>query len=401
MPDDQKYAVWCGIDVGKEAHHACALDENGDRLFDRPLPQDEASLKELFERLRTHGRVLVIVDQPNTIGSLSIAVAKASGVDVAYLPGLAMRKAAQLLPGDAKTDARDAYVIAITAQRIPDTLREVGRDDETMAELRVYAGRDDDLVGDATRSVNRLRAALLQIHPALERVFRGSKITNDLTLDLLIHYGGPSGLMRAGRVRVTAWAKKSGHRKVEPSICEVFDALAQQTVTVAGTAAAEAVIPQIAQSIKDTKHQRAQLNAQVEQLIADHPLYGVLVSMPGVGTKTAIAVLLAVGDASSFPSAGHLASYAGIAPTTWQSGKSIKGEHPSRAGNKQLKNALFRSAWVATLHDPASRAYYQRKRSEGKRHNAAVICLARRRCDVIWAMLRKRSLYQAELPSAA
>ena len=45
-----------------------------------------------------------------------------------------------------------------------------------------------------------------------------------------------------------------------------------------------------------------------------------------------------------------------------------------------------------------ARAFYDRKRAEGKRHNAAVICLARRRCDVILAMLRSRTPYQAEIP---
>ena len=48
---------------------------------------------------------------------------------------------------------------------------------------------------------------------------------------------------------------------------------------------------------------------------------------------------------------------------------------------------MFLAAF-ASLRDPASKAFYDRKRSEGKRHNAALICLARRRCDVILAMLR-------------
>ena len=56
--------------------------------------------------------------------------------------------------------------------------------------------------------------------------------------------------------------------------------------------------------------------------------------------------------------------------------------------------ALFLSAFAA-LADPTSRAYYDRKRAAGKRHNAALICLARRRVDVIYAMLRDRRPYQA------
>lgn len=90
---------------------------------------------------------------------------KHTGCEVAYLPGLAMREAAQLLPGDAKTDARDAFVIAMTALRMPGMLRLGDRDCEILASLKVLAGYDDDPARESTRSINRLRSLLLQIHP--------------------------------------------------------------------------------------------------------------------------------------------------------------------------------------------------------------------------------------------
>ena len=396
--DTSGIAVWCGLDVGKEEHHACALAADGTRLFDKPLPQDEGRLREVFTGLQSHGTVLVVVDQPNTIGALAVAVARDCGCKVAYLPGLAMRKAAQLMPGDAKTDARDAYVIATCALKMPDTLRAVDRDSEVLASLKVLSGYDDDLARECTRSINRLRSLLLQIHPALERVFAGTRLTNQLSLDLLAHYGGPTGLRKAGPAKVRAWARKTKHRGVDKLVDAVFAALDQQSVTVIGTDAVETVVPRVAASIKALKAERAQLAAEVERLLDDFPLREVLISMPGVGTKTAATILLAVGDGSAFPSAAHLAAYAGIAPVTRRSGKSIRGEHPARSGNKQLKNALFRSAWVASNCDPDSAAYYQRKRAEGKKHNAAVMCLARRRCDVIHAMLRTGTLYEPRTP---
>ena len=95
--------------------------------------------------------------------------------------------------------------------------------------------------------------------------------------------------------------------------------------------------------------------------------------------------------------AAHLAAYAGLAPVTRRSGSSIRGELPSRRGNKQLKRALFLSAFAA-LRDPVSRAYYARKISQGKRHNQALIALARRRCDVLFAMLRDGTLYSPPQP---
>src|SRR5690625_1025951 len=131
-----EYDVILGLDVGKTAHHGCALTTTGQRLYDKELPQDEAALRAVVEQLQDHGQVLVVVDQPNTIGALPIAVARDCGATVAYLPGLAMRKAADLYPGRSKTDARDAFIIADTARTMPHTLRAVDRDSEVLSALK-------------------------------------------------------------------------------------------------------------------------------------------------------------------------------------------------------------------------------------------------------------------------
>ena len=162
------YAVFCGLDVGKGEHHACALDADGARLHDAGLPNDEAALRAVFSELAGHGRLLVVVDQPSSIGALAIAVARSMGIDIAYLPGLAMRRLADLHPGQAKTDARDAYVIADAARTMPHTLRRVGADEEQVAGLAVLAGYDEDLAASSSRLTNQPRDALLHIHPALE-----------------------------------------------------------------------------------------------------------------------------------------------------------------------------------------------------------------------------------------
>ncbi|GLB69443.1 IS110 family transposase [Arthrobacter mangrovi] len=398
---DQGFDVYCGVDVGKAEHHATALDRAGQRLFDKPLPQDEARLRELFTSLQEHGKVLMIVDQPNTIGALPVAVARDCGCEVAYLPGLAMRKAADLHPGKSKTDAKDAFIIAATARSMPHTLRAVDRDSEVLAALKVLSGFDVDLTHECTRAINRLRSLLLQIFPALERAFPGDTLTRQLVLDMLMKYAGPTGLRAAGRGNVLRWARNHSRKDPVHLIDAVFTALGEQTVTVTGTEAVELVIPRVAGQIKELKQQRAIVAEEVEKLLDDFPLSKVLMSMPGVGIKTAATILLTIGDGSSFETAGHLAAYAGIAPVTRRSGTSIRGEYPARSGNKQLKNALFRSAWVASCHDPLSKAYYDRKRAQGKKHNAAVICLARRRCDVIFAMLKNGTLYEHKEPKAA
>ncbi|MDV6277832.1 IS110 family transposase [Rhodococcus erythropolis] len=396
---DTSYAVFCGIDVGKSEHHAVGIDAAGTRLYDKALPNNENRLRAVFDQLAAHGRVLIVVDQPNTIGALPITVARACGHQVAYLPGLSMRRIADLYPGNAKTDARDAFIIADTARTMPHTLRRVDTGDDALAELGVLVGFDDDLAGEATRISNRIRGLLTSIHPALERVL-GPHITHPAVLEILSRCGGPTGMRTAGTRKLTAIATKHAPRMGARLTADIRTALEAQTVIVPGTAAAEIVLPKLADSLKETLQQRKSIGDDVERMLDDHPLSQVLTSVPGIGVRTGARILLEVGDGSAFASAGHLAAYAGIAPVTRRSGTSIRGEHPARTGNRKLKRALFLSAFAA-LHDPTSRAYYDRKRAEGKKHNAALICLTRRRCDVLYAMLKNHEPYRSPAAVAA
>ncbi|WP_097963386.1 IS110 family transposase (plasmid) [Streptomyces anulatus] len=398
MHHESEIDVYLGLDVGKGEHHGTALTPAGKRVFDKPLPNSEPRLRELFTKLRTrHGTVLVVVDQPASIGALPLAVARDAGCRVAYLPGLTMRRIADLYPGESKTDARDAAIIADAARTMPHTLRELAPNDETVAELNMIVGFDDDLAGEVTRLKNRMRGLLTQIHPSLERVL-GPRLDHPAVLFLLERYGSPAQLRKAGRRRLITMLKPKAPRMAERLVEDIFTALDEQTVIVPGTEAAALIIPSLASSLTAVLDQRKLLASSIEELLEAHPLSQVLISMPGIGIRTAARILVDVGDGSSFASAGHLAAYAGLAPATRRSGSSIRGEHPSRRGNRQLKRAFYLAAF-ASLSQPDSRAYYDRKRREGKHHVAALICLARRRIDVLFAMLRDGTFYQP--PTAA
>lgn len=389
------YAVFCGLDVGKSAHHACALDAAGNKLFDEALPNDEPALRRVLAELGERGRLLVVVDQPASIGALAVAVARSLGVQVAYLPGLAMRRLADLHPGQAKTDARDAHVIADAARTLPHTLRAVGGEDETLAELAVLAGYDDDLAAQATRLSNRLRDALLHVHPALERLL-GKHLERAGVLDLLAAAPTPRALRALGADGIAAAMAGRSPRLAKTLPAKILATLDTQTLTVPATQQFGRVIAGVAAQLHAVRAERDALAAELEARLEAHPLAPVLTSMPGVGVRTAVKILTIVGDGSAFPTAGHLAAYAGLAPVTRRSGTSIKGETSSRRGNHALKSALYLSAF-ASLADPTSRAYYDRKRAAGKRHTAALVCLARRRVDVLYAMIRDRQPYQPPL----
>ncbi|WP_148142110.1 IS110 family transposase, partial [Shigella flexneri] len=164
--DYESVQVFIGVDVGKDTHHAVAINRSGKRLFDKALPNDENKLRSLISDLKQHGQILLVVDQPATIGALPVAVARSEGVLVGYLPGLAMRRIADLHAGEA-----------------------------------MLCGFDDDLAAQTTQASNRIRGLLTQIHPALERVL-GPRLEHPAVLDLLQRYPSPEKLASLGEKKL-------------------------------------------------------------------------------------------------------------------------------------------------------------------------------------------------------
>ena len=91
---------WIGLDAGKADHHATVLDAAGEVVFDRPVRNEEAAIERLIEDAGP-GAVLVI-DQPGSIGTLAVALARRGGLAVAYVPGLVMRRGRSCIPARPK-----------------------------------------------------------------------------------------------------------------------------------------------------------------------------------------------------------------------------------------------------------------------------------------------------------
>ena len=234
LRNEAGFEVFCGIDVARETHHAVALNRDGDRLVDRPLPNAESDLVKLFDQLQAQGRVLVVVDQLASIGALAIAVARARDIAVAYLPGLSMRRIADLYPGEGKTDARDAHIIADAVRTLPHALRRVGPDEQTSVELAVLAGYDGDLAAESTRLINRLHDALLHVHPTLERLL-GKHFHCRGVLRLLAATGTPTAIAELGEPGITALMTDGSPRLARTLPGRILTALAEQRVTIPAT----------------------------------------------------------------------------------------------------------------------------------------------------------------------
>lgn len=145
----------------------------------------------MFDKLTAEfGTVVVVVDQPASIGAPPPAVARDTGCKVACLPGLAMRRITGLYPGEAKADAEKA-VITDAARTIRHGLRSLELTDEITAGLTVLVGFEQDLAAGANRIGNRIRRLLTRFHPRLERVL-GPRLDHPAVTWLLARDGSPA-----------------------------------------------------------------------------------------------------------------------------------------------------------------------------------------------------------------
>jgi transposase len=133
----------------------------------------------------------------------------------------------------------------------------------------------------------------------------------------------------------------------------------------------------------------ADTETMIEERFRRHRHAEIIVSMPAFGVILGAEFLAATGrDMGAFDSADRLAGICGLAPVPRDSGRISDNLKRPRRYHRRLLRTCSLAAQSAAQTDPASRAYYERKRAEGKHHRQAVLALARRRLNVLWAMLR-------------
>jgi transposase len=312
-----------------------------------------------------------------------------------------MARARDFYAGESKTDPKDAFVLAGVARAHPTRVVWLEPTSEALAHLELLCGYDTDLRGDANRSANRLHALLATYWPALERVL-GERLDSRGILAVLQQYPSGPALKEAGVEQLTVALRAQRVRRPEALANQLYQAAVAQTVTIAGAQTAARLITELAAQLTAVLARRDELEQEIEQAFFALPEAVILRSLPGIGPRLGARIAVEIGSISRFRTPAHLAAYAGLGPTPWKSGTSINANLPSRFGNHRLKNALFLAAFASLRHEP-SRIYYDRKRAQGKRHNQAVLCLARRRVDVLHAMLTHGVPYRSpkQLPLAA
>ena len=378
-------AAVIGLDVGKFSHWACHVTRQGEVLRSEPVANTEHDLDGLSAQ--AEAGTLVVVDQVRNIGSLAISRARLAGLPVAYLPGIAAHGAAKLFAGDAKTDERDAAVIAKTALGIPDSLLPVPKHGERLEAARSMAAQRSHMAACSTRGKNRLRSILLESCPEFEAL---ADLADPHWLRMMESLGGPWGIVDAGKAAVGAVTRGANRARIDAAVA----AAASTRPSEYRVMAENPQVKVLARRIRESAEEAARLDAEITALLAGDGTYACLPTIPGIGPRTASELVISI-DIGDFPDHDRLASYCGIAPRNRRSGKSISSVSSSRQGNKRLKNLLIFSCNSLSRSKGRFGDYYRSCRERGMCHGEALKAVARKRLKVIYAIMRDKVPYSA------
>ncbi|WP_405597445.1 IS110 family transposase [Streptomyces sp. NBC_01410] len=384
--------IWAGVDIGKEHHHCVVMDAQGERLLSRRVLNDEPDLLQLIsDVLALSEEALWAVDINHGGAALLIGLLLSHDQPMVYITGLAVHQASTAYRGQGKTDEKDAFVIADQARMRKD-LGLLRPGDEIAVDLRTLTARRTDLVNDRTRQINRLRAQLLEIFPALERALNLSKKG---PVVLLTAYQTPAATRRSGAKRIGTWLKNRKVKNAATLAETVVEAAHSQHTALPGEKLAATMVARIAKGVMALDEEIAELDALIEARFHEHAHAGVIRSLPGMGALLGAEFIAATGgDMEAFGTADRLASFAGLSPVPRDSGRVSGNMRRPRRYHRGLLRAFYLSAMASLRTCTASQAYYSRKRNEGKGHKQALPALARRRANVLWAMIRDGACYQ-------
>jgi transposase len=164
---------------------------------------------------------------------------------------------------------------------------------------------------------------------------------------------------------------------------------------------ATSIIAELATNILALDERLRSLDAQIAETFEQHPQAAVIQSMPGFGPLLGASLLVGAGDLHAVPSAGHLAAPAGLVPVPNDSGRRTGNLHRPKRYSRPLRHVFYLSAQTSMRRAGPNRDYYLRKRAQGRTHSQAIVALARRRVDVLWALLRENRTWTTSPPVVA
>ena len=394
--------IFTGLDWGGSSHAVCIVDHAGKILDHFVVAHDRNGLGDLVARLRRHGPpgdMPVAIERPS--GLLVDALVEVGFVVTPIHPNVVKACRPRYRAVAAKSDPGDAYILADILRTDGHRLTPLKPQSDAIKALRALVRGRDDLVATRLGLANQLRALLESFWPGAAELF--ADIASPIALAFIQRYPTPESASRLGEKRMAAFLAQNqycGRR----SVSDVIGKLRAAPIGTAAEAEADAkgeLVRAIAATLESLVAQIAKLSSRIEHAVAQLPEGRIVMSFPRAGKICAAQITAELGDVRArFQSEDHLAAEAGVAPVTYQSGKS-RGVGWRWACNKRLRAAITCFADNSRHASPWAATIYQDARRRGCRHPHAVRILARAWLRILWRAWQDAMPYDPKKHPAA
>ena len=388
--------LYGGIDIGSERHHIIIIDENEKIKYDGTVPHQLDALAKAIEQFQElekseGGTLTFAIEGKNGYSAPFDRLLIEAGFCLYNVDNLKLRRFRDVFGAEWRNDRRDAAMLAkmLKLRDHVETENEkafikIDPVPETHEKLKILSRHQQTLIGEKIRIQNRMKKRLLEICPGILEI---GDTNSKRLLRLLSKYPDFSKYKRLTLDSLLK-IKMIGKNQASFILEKVHDIqYIEDIVDVYKT-----IIASHARRLLDLHEEIAILDRQLEKLGEQSTSVKQLKTIPGVATKLSSRLIGELGDINRFTGEGQLAVYCGIACIDDESGKQKKTRVVYKA-NKICKATMIEIAGCTIRYVPESRAYYARKRAEGKKHNHALRCLARQLIKVIFLMLKESRGY--------
>ncbi len=387
---------YLGIDIAKNTHVASLIDEKGKNIFKGfSFSNSTDGGKSLLEIIKKHVDFSDVTVGMEATGHYwlsiysflydynfhSIHVINPIQTD-GWRKGTEIRKR--------KNDIIDSVLIADLI-RYGDFV-ETSLSNEDLFSLRNICRMRNYLVQSTGDLKRKIICVLDQVFPEYHSIF--SNTFGTTSKQLLLDFSSPADFEELSVDVLTETLENLSRKKVGQSTAKKLINSAKNSFGI--TFSKESFTFQLKLLIEQIKFIEGQIKdceTKIEELMKK--INSPITTIPGIGTILGAVIISEFGDINRFDKPSQLVAYAGIDATVSQSGE-YEGTHNvmSKRGSPYLRKALFQAALVASNSDPVLKAYYQKKRAEGKHHKTCIGAVARKLCNIIYAVLKNDKPYQ-------
>lgn len=382
--------------MGSESHYITILDEEDHILYNQKVAHKINEFTESIKKFKKieekeRGKLSFALEGKNGYSAPFDRILLAQGFTLYNVDNFKLKRFREAFAGEWRDDKRDSLMLSkmlklkdyINSEREKVFIK-IEQPSPLTESLKLLSRHQQTLIDERVRLTNRLGKKLLEVSP---QILELGKLKNKKIIAILAKYPDLSKYKRItlcsllktkgiGKKGAFFLLKRLNNIEYMPGLTDIY----------------KTIISSYAKRILELQEEIKDIDKSLDEIGEKSKEVKHLKTIPGVATKLASRFIGEIEDINRFPSEKQLAVYCGVACVDNNSGKVTKARAVYKA-NKICKQTLINMAGCSIRFSPQCKAYYLKKRTEGKAHNHALRCLARQLIKVIYKMLTEDREY--------